>query len=199
MNDVPETRDSLLVRVCDSQDQAAWEQFVQTYRPVVYRIGRGRGLQDADAQDLAQRVLISVAAAIGRWQRDEGNTRFRHWLRRIAKNETLKLLMRRPRDLARGGSSAMNALHAEPDNGHGLDDEIELEYRRQLIRQAAEVVRVRAEETTWLAFSMTMIDGMAIGEAARELQRSEGVIYAARSRILRRIQDVVRELEEDDT
>lgn len=198
MSDFPKTPDSLLVRVCDPQDRAAWDQFAQIYRPLVYRIGRGHGLQDADAQDLAQQVLMSVAAAIGRWQRDEGNTRFRHWLRRVAKNEVLKFLTRQPRDVARGGSSAMDALPNEQDSCRGLDEEIELEYRRQLIRQAARIVRDRADETTWLAFSMTMMDGMEIGKAAKELHRSEGVIYAARSRILPRIRDTVRELEEDE-
>lgn len=53
----PETRESLLIRVRDLQDRDAWDQFVQIYRPVVYRLARNRGLQDADAQDLAQKVL----------------------------------------------------------------------------------------------------------------------------------------------
>ena len=196
MNDVPETRDSLLIRVRDREDQAAWEQFARLYRPVVYQLARARGLQDADAQDLAQRVLLSVSAAIGKWESREG-IKFRHWLRRIAKNETLKFLSRKPVDVAHGGSSALNAFRQHPDAQDDLEESIELEYRRQLIRDAAQSVRSRAEETTWLAFSLTMIDGMPIRQAANQLGQSEGSIYAARSRILRRIRNAVQELEDE--
>ena len=77
------------------------------------------------------------------------------------------------------------------------ETQIELEYRRQLFRHAAEIVRQRADETTWLAFQMTMIDGASIADAATRLGRSEGVIYAARSRIIKRLKDVVKELESD--
>ncbi len=198
MNEIPETRDSLLLRVRDPRDREAWEYFTEIYRPVAYRVARAHGLQDADAQDLVQRVLISVATAIGRWQRRDGKARFRHWLRRVAKNETLKLITRRAKDAARGGSSAMFALQALPSGHRTVDEAFELEYRRQLIRRAGAIVKARAEQTTWQAFSMTVVDGMSIADAALELGRSEGVIYAARSRILRRIRDVVRQLEEDE-
>jgi len=57
LEDVPDTRDSLLIRVADPSDQSAWEQFARIYRPVVYNVERMRGLQDADAQDVAQQVL----------------------------------------------------------------------------------------------------------------------------------------------
>lgn len=190
----PDTRDSLLVRLSDSQDRLAWEQFCGIYRPLVYRLARGRGVQDADAQDLAQRVLMSVASAIDRWQRQEG-VGFRNWLKRVARNETLKFLTRRPPDMAQGGTSVlaiMNGAAADENMEHA----IELEYRRQLIRRAATVVRERADETTWLAFALTMIDGLSIESAAQELGRSVGTVYAARSRILKRIRETVKQLED---
>ena len=196
MSEVPETRDSLLIRVRDPDDRDAWEQFASIYRPVVYRLARTRGIQDADAQDLTQRVLISVADAIRTWERSPGS-RFRHWLRRVAKNEVLKALTRQPRDLAGGGTSAAELLNQHPDTCPDAEEEEEREYRRQLFRRAAEIVRARADEATWLAFSMTMIDGCAIAEAAARLGRSEGMVYAARSRIVRRLREVIRQWEDD--
>jgi hypothetical protein len=81
LSEIPETRDSLLVRLKDPGDREAWDQFSVLYRPVIYRIARARGLQDADAQDLVQQVLMAVASAIPRWQRGGEHVRFRHWLR----------------------------------------------------------------------------------------------------------------------
>ena len=190
----PDTRDSLLVRLSDPMDRVAWEQFCEIYRPVVYRIARARGVQDADAQDIAQRVLMSVADAISSWKRQEG-TGFRNWLRRVAKNETLKFLTRRPQDIAPGGSSVIEGIRNAKVESE-IEQSIELEYRRQLIRRAATMVRERAEESTWMAFSMTMVDGISIEAAARELSTSVGAVYAARSRIVRRIREMVRQLED---
>jgi DNA-directed RNA polymerase specialized sigma24 family protein len=59
-----DTRPSLLARVRDGQDADAWSTFVTLYAPVVYRYVRRRGLQDAEAADLTQEVMVEVARAI---------------------------------------------------------------------------------------------------------------------------------------
>ncbi len=198
MDDVPDTRDSLLIRVANPGDQGAWEQFARIYRPVVYNVARRRGLQDADAQDVAQQVLIAVARALPSWERRDESTRFRHWLCRIARNATINMLTRQPRDRAIGGGDNRASDHAENKTDGGLDSQLEREYRRQLFRKAAELVRSRADHITWQAFAITMIDGLSIPDAAAQLDRSEAVIYAARSRIIRRLRDAVKQLEEDE-
>lgn len=195
LTEIPDTRDSLLVRVRDPGDQEAWEQFAAIYRPVAYRLARAHGLQDADAEELAQSVLIAMAKAIANWEPVTPQVRFRHWLRRVAKNAILNALSRRPQDQAVGGGVVDILLVADTAPSPEASDEIDLEYQRQLYRRAAEIVRHRADQVTWLAFSLTMIDGLSIADAARQLQRSEGLVYAARSRIIRRLRDVVRELD----
>jgi len=196
VDEIPETRDSLLIRIADARDQAAWEQFARIYRPVVYNVARMRGLQDADAQDVAQQVLLSVSKSLPNWERRDESTRFRHWLCRTARNATINMLTRQPKDRAIGGGLVPVDI---PENqvDSELDSRLVREYRRQLFRQAAEHVRSRADATTWQAFAMTMIDGLTIAEAAERLQRSEAVIYAARSRIMRRLRDTVKDMEED--
>ncbi len=84
-SDFPETRASLLLQLQAGDDQDGWQEFVAIYRPIIYRLARKRGLQDADAQDLAQQVLLSIAGAIERWHKHDESTRFRHWLRRVAR------------------------------------------------------------------------------------------------------------------
>ena len=68
MTQFPETRNSLLMQVKDQRNAEAWEQFVQIYRPVIYRLARQKDLQDADAQDLTQQVLIAVASRVVHWK-----------------------------------------------------------------------------------------------------------------------------------
>lgn len=191
----PDTHESLLLRVKNPRDHDAWEQFSRVYRPVVYRLARGRGLQDADAQDLAQKVLMAVSLALPDWEKSSCGDRFRHWLRRVAKNAVLNALSRQPRDRASGGTTAIELLARHEDPNRDVAEAIDLEFRRQLFRRAASIVSQRASPSNWKAFCLTMIDGQTSEAAARQLDVSVGTVYAARSRIMRRLREAVEELE----
>ena len=49
MDEVPDTRPSLLVRLCDPKDDRAWTEFTAIYSPLIYRLACRKGFQDADA------------------------------------------------------------------------------------------------------------------------------------------------------
>jgi RNA polymerase sigma factor (sigma-70 family) len=197
--DFPDTRDSLLVQLRSPANREAWDQFALIYRPVICRLARRRGLQDADAQDLAQRVLMAVAASIGNWEKSSESVRFRHWLRRVACNAIVNALSRRPDDRAAGGSAVHELLLEQPGVDPESDAQIELEYRRELYLQAARIVRRDVETETWRAFELTVIENRSIDEAAGDLDKPVGTIYAARSRIMRRLRETVRELEKAES
>lgn len=195
MTQFPETRESLLVQVKDPENRAAWDQFVDIYHPVIYRTALARGLQDADAQDLAQQVLISVASAIGDWEKSDKSTRFRHWLRRVTRNAIINALTRGPKDQATGNSSVQRLLTETPQREQATEQLIQLEYRRELYLRAAHIVRADVSEETWKAFELTAFGGRSKSEAAKELGKPVGLIYAARSRVMKRLRDVVTGLE----
>lgn len=196
MTEFPETRESLLVLIRSPANREAWDQFALLYRPVIYRLARHRGLQDADAQDLAQQVLMAVASAIGSWEKANESVRFRHWLRRVARNAIVNALSRRPHDRGAGGSSVQELLLEEASVDWESDSQIELEYRRELYLRAARIVRGDVEPETWRAFELTVIENQTIDAAAALLNKPVGTIYAARSRIMRRLRKAVQELEQ---
>jgi len=193
MPEFPETRASLLVRIQSSHDEDAWREFVTIYRPVVYRLARQRGLQDADAEDLAQRVLIAVQRAIGNWKADPAKGRFRFWLARIAQNAIINALTRRPPDAATGGTSIRELLEKQPEPDQHTQDSLQREYRRSLFRWAAERILPEFRDGTWEAFWLTTVEGMGVEEAGRALGKSLGAIYAARSRVMRRLKDEIQQ------
>lgn len=184
----PTTRLTLLARLNDPANQAAWDEFVSIYEPAIYRFARQRGLQQADAQDLAQNVLSAVAERIADWQPDPDRARFRTWLSRIASNQAITMFRRRKPDSARGGTTALAVLNSQEDPSTDL----KLNYRRERFRALARTVRAEFEETTWQAFWLTAVEGISVDEAARSLGRSVGSIYTARSRIMRRLQVLAR-------
>lgn len=197
MGGIPETRQSLILRLRRPDDVEAWEEFVAIYEPLMVRMARRRGMQEADTRELVQEVMISVATAVSRWSPDaEGQ--FRGWLLTIFRNQLIDHFRRQSRRAATGGDDfdALVDHHAQVESE--LTGEIEQEYRRELFRRAAAQVRGEVEERTWQAFWRTSVDGAPVAEAAAELEMSVGSVYAARSRVVARIRVRVRKFEEQD-
>ena len=92
MAEPPLTRVTLLTRIRDGRDSDAWREFVHIYGPVVYRFARNRGLQDADAADLMQDVLRSVARNAHRMEYDPARGTFRGWLYTVTRNKIYNFL-----------------------------------------------------------------------------------------------------------
>jgi len=197
MNASPETRASLLVRLKARSDDEAWFEFTEIYRPVIYRLACRKGLQHADADDLAQQVLVAVARVIDRWESDPQRARFRTWLSRVALNAVINALTRGSPDRGSGDSGLHEFLDARPAADDGPASElVRVEHRREVFRWAARQIRPEFHPVTWDAFWLTAVEGCDVDEAARRLNRSCGSVYAARSRVMRRLKEKVQECEE---
>ncbi len=79
-------------------------------------LARSRGLQDADAEDLAQQVLVSISRRVENWKPDPNGPPFRAWLYRIAHNDCLKAITRRKPDSAIGSNSVQDMLNNVQQN-----------------------------------------------------------------------------------
>lgn len=197
MTEFPETQTSLLQSIQSLDDRLAWEKFVLLYRPIIYRIARGKGFQESDAEDLAQRVLAAIAASIHRWKKQDSKIRFRHWLRRVVKNAIINAATRRRPEVPMSGLSNQEIL-SEPVVDSETEKAIELEYRRQLFQQAASTIKSEIQPSTWDAFELTVIEDLPIEMAARKLGKSIGSVYAARSRVMRRLKSTIQAWEAEE-
>ena len=196
MNDFPDTSASLITRIQDPGNAAAWKEFEQTYRPVIFRIARAKGMQYADAFDLVQQVLMSVAMAIPNYESSESGPPFRNWLSRITRNAALKALTRRTYDRADGGTKVNEFLSAVPSSNDETEAMLIQEYRREIFLRAAERVRREVNPKTWLAFEWTVIQNQPVDRVGEKLALSVGNIYAARSRVMKRLKEAVSRLDE---
>jgi RNA polymerase sigma factor (sigma-70 family) len=195
---VPPTRASLLVRLKAPCDERAWIEFVEIYEPLIHRLARTKGVQEADADDPAQDVFRTVADAIERWDPDPARGSFRAWLSRIARNLIVNLLAARRRQTAsfgKGGTEMVELLEAQPagDADSALFD---IENRRQIFAKAAQCARMHFQETTWLAFWRTAVEGRDLAEVAAELGLTPGALYVARNRAMARVRQEVDRIEE---
>lgn len=197
VHDFPETRHSLLVRV-QRDDSDAWSEFAKIYRPVIYRLVRRRGWQDADAQDVAQQVLIKVSAALTRFQPDHTRARFRTWLTTVCHNTLIDELRRRKPDAPAGDPAAALGRVADPLESEVTEDELSIEHRRQVFRWAAARTKHAFEDSTWHAFWLTAVDGIDVKQTAHQLGMSIGAVYTARSRVMQFMKQQVREFDDAD-
>jgi RNA polymerase sigma-70 factor (ECF subfamily) len=197
MSSTPETRASLLIRVRNPADQAAWHEFVEIYRPIILRLARQKGMQEADADDVAQQVLVAVAKAAQQREHDRKRAKFRTWLNRVAHNAILNALSRARPDRGSGDSAMLAVLSGHESHTGPDSDLLRLEHRREVFRWAARQVRKEFHRATWDAFWLTAVEGRAVEDVAEGLGKNRGAIYAARSRVIRRIQEKVTEYEQE--
>jgi RNA polymerase sigma factor (sigma-70 family) len=190
------TRPSLLLRLRDPADDRAWAEFIDLYAPLIRRVARRGGLQDADAADLEQEVFRAVAGAIGRYDPDPARGSFRGWLLRIARNLLINLVAARRRHPSPGGGTdLLSMLEAMPDPSADESAVFEAEYRRRTFEWAAAQVRDEFKPATWQAFWRTAVDDEQPAAVGAALQLSVGAVYVARSRVLARIRAKVEEIE----
>jgi RNA polymerase sigma-70 factor (ECF subfamily) len=196
MGDPLLTRPSLLARLGDLEDRAAWQQFVDLYGSLVYGFARRHGLQDADAADLTQEVFLAVARSAGRWHYDRHRGSFRGWLYGVTRNHLAKFLRRRDgQPVGSGDSNARQLLAEHPSPEPDAEAAWEQEFQRQLFRLAAAQVQQHFAPTTWQAFWQTAVEGKSGTAVAAELGLSVGAVYVARSRVLARLTEQVQRMQ----
>jgi len=197
MADSSPTRLTLLLRLAGGEDRRAWEQFVEIYAPLVFQFARRRGLQESDAADVVQEVLISVADAFRRRKYDRSRGAFRGWLLTIARNEVHDWLAARGRrQQPSGGTTAQQALAsvAADDDARAWDRD----YQERLFAWAADRVKGEVEPATWQAFWQTAIDERSGQEVAARLGMTVAAVYLAKSRVMKRLRELVQEIDDEN-
>lgn len=186
MNDASITRPSLLLRVRDVNDDAAWSQFVEIYTPLVFGYCRARGLQDADAADVAQESMRAVAQAIGKFEYDPQRGKFRNWLLTVVRSKLHNFVARQQRQPELPGNTVLQ-FKLDRDATGPDESDWEAEYHRRIFHWAAKRIRSEFHESTWQAFWRTTIDEHDGKEVAESLGLSVGAVYVAKSRVIARL------------
>ena len=196
MDDSLSTRPSLLIRLRDPGDDRAWAECVEIYTPLVHRLARHRGLQEADAADIAQEVFRILARSIHRFDVSPEKGSFRGWLFRVARNLLIDFLAREG-DRVRGSGDDYIERWLEEQPAPSPEDSawFDLEYRRRLFDWAAAKVQAEVSATEWQAFALTTIDGRPAPEVAARLATSVGTIYSYKSRVMSRLRRLVEGVE----
>jgi len=193
----PTTQVSLILRLRDASDADAWEQFVSIYHPLVWNVAKRLGISDEDANDACQNTLLRLSQVVHQWSPSEGNSNFRGWLFRVARNcmlrEFEKENLRIVAAVSQDGEQYLDQLAEDTPEG---ESRFLLELRRQLFAVAVEAVEPSVKPSYWEAFRLSYIENHGIKETAQQLEISVDTVYVARHRVLNRIREEVNQMSE---
>ena len=192
MSNQPKTRASLILRLRHPDDAAAWQEFIEIYQPLVFRLARNRGLQEADALDTTQEVMARVAKAINRWDPDPDKGSFRGWLSRITRNLCIEFLRSKGRRPVTSDDSNIRGLINSIPESSDESELFDLEHQRQVFAWAADKIRDSFQPKSWNAFWQTAVEQRSASDVARELDLSKGAVYIARSRVMSKLKEQIQ-------
>ena len=186
----PETRPSLLDRLQQPADDDSWRQFVELYVPVIFGVARRKGLQDADAWEVTQEVLVQLTRSMPEFRYDPDRGRFRGWLSRVIHSRLVRHWNRQAAQKQMFEPRSEWDDVAEDSVGPLLDESL----TQQLTQLALERIAGHFEPDTWRAFELTWRDQLSAEQVARMLNRPTGWVYVCKSRVLKRLGSELRKL-----
>jgi RNA polymerase sigma factor (sigma-70 family) len=193
---LPATSRTLLARLRnDPSNEAAWDEFVEHYGRHIYRWCRHWGLQDADAEDVAQEILLKLARKLRDFVYDPKSS-FRGWLKTVAHHTWLDFIDSQKRTRAIANDQVwdlLQSVEAREDLIHKLEEAFDYE----LLEAAKVQVRLRVAPHTWEAFRLATIEGLPVAEVASNVQMQVAMVYVAKSKVQKMLQEEVRKLEAD--
>jgi RNA polymerase sigma-70 factor (ECF subfamily) len=188
-----ETRLSLLGRLADPADKKAWVEFDRRYRPRVLGWCGHWGLQDDDAQEVVQRVMLRLVQKMRAFVYDSRGS-FRGWLKTLARHALSELRAEQHRPGGGTGDSAV-ARWLESQEAHDdLAARLQKQFDLDALEEARWRVRRRVEPATWEAYRLTAEEGLKAPEVARRTGLQVEQVYAAKSRALKMLREELERL-----
>jgi RNA polymerase sigma factor (sigma-70 family) len=189
------TRVTLLGRLRrDPTNAQAWTEFVDHYGPKIYGWCRRWRLQEADAQDVTQAVLLRLAAKMRDFSYDPKRS-FRAWLRTLTHHAWIDYLESRGRPgQGSGDSNVVDLLHTV-EARDDLLRELEDQFDHEVLEEAMVRVRLRVAPQTWEAFRLTALEGLSGAEAAQQIPMQVAQVFVAKRRVQKMLRDEIAKLE----
>lgn len=177
-------------------NEEAWTRLVRLYTPFLRYWCRRWGIRGEEIDDIVQEVFQGAFLRLEAFRQDRQGDSFRAWLRGIARHKVLTHL-RRGGARGPGGTDFYRRSLLVPDPGdRPMSDEENAEEQfavEAVYRDALGLVRAEFEDRTWQAFWRAAVDGQAPAIIAEDLGVTAAAIRQAKSRVLRRIKEVLGE------
>jgi RNA polymerase sigma factor (sigma-70 family) len=189
------TRVTLLGRLrATPGDPKVWAEFVDWYGRNIYTWCRSWGMQESDAQDVTQEVFLNLSVQMHGFCYDP-NGSFRAWLKTLTRRAWQVYVTKQQKAVRGTGdeeeSSRLATLQARKD----LTQRLEEAFDQEMLKEAANLVKLRIEPRTWDAFHLLAVEGLSGTEVAKRLNMKVATVFVARSKVQRMLREEVARLE----
>jgi RNA polymerase sigma-70 factor (ECF subfamily) len=175
-------------------DHSAWAEFAERYGRKIYGWCRRWGLQEADAEDVTQDVLLRLARKMRDFRYDPARS-FRAWLKTVTHHAWRDFAGGLNRPGAGSGDSRNLELLQTVEARDALVSDLDRECERELLDEALARVRLRVQPHTWQAFHLLAVEGRSGAEAAARLGMKVAAVFVARSKVQKMAREEVRKLD----
>jgi RNA polymerase sigma factor (sigma-70 family) len=194
------TRRSLIDRLADWNDRKHWQEFFDGYWKLIYSAARKSGLTDAEAQEVVQETIITVAKNIEKLKYDPNRGSFKGWLLQITRWRIVDQFRKREPGNAKAPRTSEDRLTATiervPDPGMAdLDAVWEAEWKENLFEGAIARVKKKVDPKQFQIFDCYVRKEWPAQKVAEQLRVSVGQVYLARHRVGAVLKKEIRALE----
>jgi RNA polymerase sigma-70 factor (ECF subfamily) len=191
------TRRSLVERLCNWENQQQWQEFFETYWRLIYGVARQSGLTDAEAQDVVQETVITVAKNITKYERAAGS--FKGWLLHITRWRIADQFRKRAPATAqsptRGAASRETATIERIPDGFDLRATWETEWQQHVFQAALQRVKRRVDAKHYQIFDCLIVKQWPAAKVAQSLSVSLAQVYIVKHRLSAQLKKEVAILE----
>ena len=177
---------SLLARVKERADTAAWSQFTALYRPLLVRYARSWGLQPVDADDLAQECLVELMRRMPAFEYDRCRGGFRRWLRVFVSYRIRNHLRKRREPSGRTGD-----FERPQQRERGPVEAWDRIWLQEHLKYCLDRIRPDFEPRTFNAFRHAVIQEWPIPRVCETLGMNANQVYIAKSRVAGRLRETM--------
>ena len=198
------TRATLLHRLQDWRDESSWRDFFNIYWKLIYGVARKAGLTDAEAQDVVQETLISVAKHMPTFKYDPAIGSFRAWLLNMTRWRITSQFRKRKHVVehrSQGDSTARtDTIEAVPDPvSLDLDAVWQAEWESNLFHAALNNLRRCLDPQRLQIFDFYVNKEWPPEKVAEHFGVSTDQVYQVKHRITEAIRAEVARLEKETT
>ncbi len=203
-NELIPTRITLLNRLKDWRDQSSWQEFFDIYWKLIYGVARKAGLTEAEAQDVVQETLFSVAKHIPTFKYDPALGSFKGWLLNMTRWRIIDQIRKRgpvaEHRVESGDASRTATIEKVADpNSPDLDAIWEMDWEKNLLESAMARVKKQIDPQKFQVFDFYVNREWPPEKVAQTFNISINQVYLAKNRVTEMLREEVRRLEQEVT
>lgn len=202
------TSKSLLNRV-RSGDEVSWNEFYDTYKPLIILCGRDCGLTEEENQDLVQLVMCEIftKGSLNKFdldhiptnivfKHDPAKGRFRHYLRKIVHYQAIRIYHKRKNDFV-SIDDPCEKISQETLSVRNWENIWAEEWQKHVLNMALRELQIQVSPVTYVVFEMYALHGRSLKDVMYFFNMSAENVYTIKSRCIAKLREIIKKLNDN--